>query len=89
MQFRWIEWNCEHLDEHGIDPNEAELVVRAARQPYPIQQAEEKWLVRGPGRGGRLLQVIYVFDPDDTVFVIHARPLTKQEKRRYRRRRKS
>ncbi len=33
-----------------------------------------------------LLQVVFVIDPDDTVFVIHARPLTERERKRYRRR---
>jgi hypothetical protein len=32
-----------------------------------------------------MLQVIFVLDDDDTVFVIHARPLTEQERRRHRR----
>jgi hypothetical protein len=26
------------------------------------------------------VQVVYVLDPDDTIFVIHARPLTDREK---------
>jgi hypothetical protein len=34
------------------------------------------------------MQVIFVLDPDDTIFVIHARPLTDWEKRRYRRRKR-
>jgi hypothetical protein len=42
--------------------------------------------VRGHGRGGRFLQVVYLVDDDDTLFVIHARPLTDSEKRRFRRR---
>jgi hypothetical protein len=29
---------------------------------------------------------VFVIDPDDSIFVIHARPLTEREKRRYRRR---
>lgn len=32
-----------------------------------------------------MIQVIYVVDPDDTLYVIHARPLTDREKRRFRR----
>ena len=40
----------------------------------------------GPTGSGRLLQVVFVIDPDDTIFVIHARPLTENEKKRYRRR---
>jgi uncharacterized DUF497 family protein len=72
-----------------VDPDEAELVVRRAQSPYPRKFEEEKWLVVGRGRGGRFLQVIYVVDPDKTVFIIHARPISEREKRRYRRRGKS
>jgi uncharacterized DUF497 family protein len=35
-----------------------------------------------------LLQVVFVLDDDATVFVIHARPLTDRERRRFRRGRK-
>jgi uncharacterized DUF497 family protein len=86
MQFRWIDWNCGHVAEHGVDPQEAERVVRQARSPFPRKIEEDKWLVIGPGRGGRLLQVIYLVDPDKTVFIIHARPIDEREKKRLRRR---
>jgi uncharacterized DUF497 family protein len=89
MPFRWNDWNREHVAEHGVDIDEAEMVVRQARSPYPRKIEEEKWLVVGRGRGGRFLQVIYVFDPDKTVYVIHARPITEREKKRLRRRWKS
>ena len=88
MQFRWIDWNRDHVAVHGVDWEEAEMVVRQARPPFPQQIGEDKLLVMGRGRGGRFLQVIYVLDPDDTVFVMHARPLTDREKRRYRRRKR-
>jgi hypothetical protein len=42
-------------------------------------------LVRGRRRGGRPIQVVFVLDDDGTAFVIHARPLTEAEKRRFRR----
>jgi hypothetical protein len=42
-------------------------------------------LVQGQGPYGRYVQVIYVVDEDRTLFVIHARPLSDHEKRRYRR----
>ena len=84
MLFRWNEWNVDHIAEHGVDPDEAEIVVRGARRPYPLHRQDDKWLVWGPGRGGRLLQVVFVLDEDDTVYVIHARPLTNREKRRRR-----
>jgi uncharacterized DUF497 family protein len=88
MEFRWNGWNIEHIGGHGISPEEAELVVTTARSPYPRRIQEDKWIVWGRGSGGRFLQVIFVLDQDKTVFVIHARPLTEPEKRRYRRRKK-
>jgi uncharacterized DUF497 family protein len=86
MNFRWNEWNVEHVAIHGVSPEEAELVVRNATRPYPRKIEDDKRLVWGRGGGGRLLQVIFVFDDDGTAYVIHARPLTQREKRRYRRR---
>jgi uncharacterized DUF497 family protein len=74
------------VSRHGVTPEDAEDVVRSARVPFPLVQDNEKYLVWGPGTGGRLFQVVFVIDPDHTVFVIHARPLTDREKKRYRRR---
>jgi len=86
MLFRWNDWNRDHISEHGVSCDEAEAVVRRARAPFPQQIGDDKLLVMGRGQGDRYLQVIYVLDPDDAVFVIHARPLTDREKKRYRRR---
>lgn len=85
MDFRWNAWNIEHVERHGIDPEEAEHVVATAAPPFPLSRADDKWLVWGRGRGGRQIQVVFVLDDDDTVFVIHARQLTEREKRRWRR----
>lgn len=82
MEFRWIDWNRDHLAEHGVDPEEAEMVVRQASAPFPRKIEEEKWLVIGRGWGGRYFQVIYVVDADKTLLVLHARPVTEREKRR-------
>lgn len=86
MLFRWNEWNAEHVAEHGVSPEEVEWVVEHARRPYPQLREESKWRVVGRGRGGRWLQVVFVFDPEDSIYVIHARPLTEREKKRERRR---
>jgi hypothetical protein len=88
MDFRWNEGNIEHIAEHGVTPEEAEFVVLGAQSPWPERTDNEKMVVWGPGWGGRLLQVVFVTDPDETVFVIHARPLTDADKWRYRRRRR-
>ena len=85
MDFRWNQWNIEHLAGRGVDPNEVEEVVRNARAPYPRRIGEDKWLVWGPGRGGRLLQVIFVMDEDGTALVIHGRELTRRERGLHRR----
>lgn len=86
MDFRWNIWNIEHVAEHGVMPWEAEEVVEGARPPYPERRGDGKWLVCGRTRNGRLLQVIYVLGKDKRAFVIHARPLTPTEHRRFRRR---
>jgi len=88
VRFRWNAWNVEHIAIHQVDPADAELVVRRARQPYPLWRADDKWLVWGSDRGGRLLQVVFVIDEEATLYVIHARSLTVREKARYRRRKR-
>jgi len=88
MDFRWNESNVEHIARHGVAREEAESVVRIARDPFPRKIEEDKWLVWGRGRGGRFLQVIYVLDEDQTIYIIHARPLDDREKRRFRRNQK-
>jgi len=59
-------------------------VVEAATPPYPEARGDNKFRVVGRGTGGRFIQVIYVPDEDGAIYVIHARPLTENEKRRYR-----
>jgi uncharacterized protein len=95
LQFRWNEWNIEHLAEHGVSPEEAEYVIRNAKPPYPEYRGDDKWRVIGATEVGRFLHVVYVLDDDedddeadDAVFVIHARDATDAEKRRLRRRRR-
>ncbi len=88
MEFRWIEWNISKVRLHGVTPEEAEHVVETATSPYPQYRQDAKFLVWGPTAAGRLLQVVYVLGEDDRVFVIHGRPLTEREKRRWHRLRK-
>lgn len=85
--FRWIEWNIEKVERHGLTIEDVEFVVNNARWPFPQPIGNEKWLVVGPTRGGRVIQVIYLADIGGGLFVIHARPLTLMERRRHRRRR--
>lgn len=85
MEFRWNDQNVEHVAGHGVDPEEAQRVVEEVEAPWPRYRGDGKYLAWGRGRGDRLLQVVFVLDPDDVIYIIHARPLTESEKRRYRR----
>lgn len=86
VKYRWNDWNIGHIADHDLSVSEAEFVVDRARPPYPEIFGEGKRLVVGQTAGGVYVQVIYVLDDDATAYVIHARPLTESEKRRYRRR---
>ena len=56
---------------------------RDAKRPFPRAVEDDKYLVWGRGSSGRLLQVVFVVDDNETLFVIHARPLTEREKKRW------
>ena len=86
--FRWNEWNLEHIGIHGTRPAEAEYVVNRPARGYPRELERGKYLARGQTIDGRYLQAIYVIDPDGTIYVIHARPLSEREKRALRRSRR-
>ena len=83
--FRWIDWNVEKVEGHGLSVADVERVVNQARRPYPKPIGNEKWLVVGPLPGGRVIQVIYLVDEDEKLFVIHARALSNRERKRHRR----
>jgi uncharacterized DUF497 family protein len=83
---RWNSWNEDHATQHGIEIAEIEYLVSHAQQPYPERARGGTFLVRGQSEQGHYIQVVFVPDPEDTVFVIHARPLTPAETRQFRRR---
>jgi uncharacterized DUF497 family protein len=84
-EFRWNDWNLDHVEKHGVSPKEAEHIVVNARRPYPRHEGARKYRVRGQTAAGDYLQVIYLIDTDRTLYIIHARPLSETEKRQFRR----
>lgn len=86
MEFRWNQWNVDHATQHGVGVVEIESLLDAARAPFPEYRGDGKWLVQGRGMGGRFIQAIYLLEDEGSAYVIHARPLTDIEIRRYRRR---
>ena len=88
-EFRWNDWNVSHIAEHGVSPAEAEFVVEHPLRGFPRKIGDDKFAVRGQTAAGRYLQVIHVFDPPGIIYVIHARPLTPAERRKFGRRRRT
>ena len=88
FEFRWNDWNIDHIADHNVAPEEAEYVIRNVRQPWPEKIGSDKWRVWGTTPQGRYLQVIFIFSPADVVFVIHSQDLTEGDKKQYRRRRR-
>jgi hypothetical protein len=80
-EFRWNDWNYEQATKHHCTVAEIQSVVRNAGHGYPRKYGRGKWLVNGRGIGGRMIEVIYVLDADETVYVIHAMPLTTRRRR--------
>jgi uncharacterized DUF497 family protein len=85
-EFRWNEWNLDHAAKHGVSRQETESVIRNSRRPYPkrlwpTNGPNPKWIVEGRGQGDRMVRVIFVTDRDDTIYVIHAMPLTTRRRR--------
>ncbi len=57
--------------------------VLNARPPFPQKDSggRGKWRVIGRGQGDRLVEVVYIIDPDDAIFIIHAMPLISRRRR--------
>jgi uncharacterized DUF497 family protein len=88
MEFVWNANNIDHIAKHGISPSQAEYLVVHARQPYPQMVGDDRRIVVGRLADGHYVQVVYVPSRSvpGAVYVMHARPLTDDEKRRFRRR---
>jgi uncharacterized DUF497 family protein len=82
FNFRWNDWNLEHATRHGVSVAEIESVMNRAGHGWPRKAGHDKWRIEGRGQGGRPVRVIYLIDRDDTIYVIHAMPLTTRRRRR-------
>ena len=87
--FRWDDWNRINATKHGCKISEIESVVRAeSRRGAAVDCGNDKFRVQGRGQGGRIIEVIFLFDEEDasvmydqTLYVIHAMPLTTRRRR--------
>jgi hypothetical protein len=67
MFFLWDDWNIEHIARHGVEPHEAQYIIRHARRPWPRSCGTGKFIVKGPTVGHRLLQTVFVFRNADQI----------------------
>jgi len=84
--FDWDDANCDHIAEHGVEPEEAEeALLDPGRVPAPAYDdaGEERRAILGKTGDGRLLFVIFTHRRR-YIRVITARDATTPERRRYR-----
>lgn len=67
MLFSWDAANISHIARHGVMPDEEVFVVRHAAPPFPRTTWGGRFVVWGPTRDGRLLQVVFVEVTDDDI----------------------
>ncbi|MBI3245634.1 MAG: hypothetical protein HYZ50_03895 [Deltaproteobacteria bacterium] len=79
------ETDVSHIYNHDVEEEEVEDVLNDSREDRPGQDGSR--VAIGQTRGGRVLRVIYVRDPQpDSVFVVTAYELSGKPLLAYRRR---
>jgi uncharacterized DUF497 family protein len=85
--FDWDAGNFDHIDIHGVTPEETEEALLDPRRIHISSQHdsdEPRWAILGATEDGRVLFVAYT-TRGDLVRVVTARNATQRERRRYRR----
>lgn len=88
LSFDWDEANVGHIARHGITPEEAEEVVRAAAVAgETVRHGESRTVVAGETAGGRTV-VVVVTARKDRIRVVTAYPANRSQRARYRKHRR-
>jgi len=82
--FEWDEDNEDHVARHGVDPSEAEEIVR--RKHLEEEGRGHLRLAWGTTAFGRHLLMVFAVRERGILRVITARDMSPKEKKRYRRR---
>ena len=79
----WDAWNLEHIQKHGVTPDEVEDVF-GAHASY-AETYKSRLLVTGMTVMGRILSVVIGQSPDvpGHWYVFSARPASRKERARY------
>jgi hypothetical protein len=81
--FDWEDENIAHIVRHGVEPEEAEEVF--FDQPLVRRNRDGRYIALGQSWAGRYLAVVFELRPGNVVRIVTARPMTKAERRLYRR----
>jgi hypothetical protein len=89
FEFVWPEDRVAHLGRHGVSPEELEEICFG--RPL-VQQAKARgenpvYYVLGQTEAGRYLFCVVIGFPDGRGYPVTARPMTRNEQRRFTRRR--
>jgi uncharacterized protein len=84
--FEWDDDNEDHVAGHGVDPSEAEEVIR--RQHLEEEGRGDLRLAWGTTAFGRYLLVVFAPKGGGILRVITARDMSPREKKNFRRRTK-
>lgn len=86
-EFVWPQDRIDHIAAHGITPDEVEEVCfgTAFVQRARSEGENPVYYVLGQTAAGRYLFCVVIRFPDGKGYPITARPMTEQERRRYRR----
>jgi hypothetical protein len=61
LVFAWDDWNKEHVTKHGSNAGDAKFVIEHAKEPFPREIGDGKYLVWGQTASGSYLEVIFAF----------------------------
>jgi uncharacterized DUF497 family protein len=85
-EFVWPQSQIDHIAEHGVEPREFQEVCRGKSLIRRTRSGGENpvYNVLGRTTAGRYLFCVIIRFPDGRAYPVSARPMTAQEKRRYR-----
>ena len=69
--YQWLDENIEHVEEHGVTPEEFEAIVNRPLRKE-VSNSSDRFIVFGYGDDGRELACVYEMLDADTVDPITA-----------------
>lgn len=82
--FDWDDANISHVAQHGVEIEEVEEVF--SDEPQVRRSRDRRYIALGQSWVGRYLAIIFEWRFGSVIRVVTARPMTKAERQRYKRR---